>query len=98
MIGQEDYALRGGGRVKRTRGGGINATTSRQTRDDPGGKSDGDGDGKCRAPPSRDLAATTLVLAAEAATVLIVDDADGRNSGIAIIGSASLAVGGGVIN
>jgi hypothetical protein len=41
---------------------------------------------------------TTLVLAAEAVATLIVDDADGGNSGIAIIGSAPLAVGGGVIN
>jgi len=47
------------------RGGGINATTSWQTRDDRGGESDGNGDGKCRAPPSRDLVATTLVVAAE---------------------------------
>ena len=42
----------GGGRVKRTRGGGINTTTSRQTRDNDGddeGEGDGDGDGKCRA-------------------------------------------------
>ncbi len=44
-----------------------------------------------RAPPSRDLAATALALVAEAATALIVDDADGGNSGVAIIGSASLA-------
>jgi hypothetical protein len=37
-------ALRGEGRVKRTRGGGIDATTSWQTRDNHGGgKSDGDG-------------------------------------------------------
>jgi hypothetical protein len=56
------------------RGGGINTTTSLQTRDyHGGGKSDGngDGDGDCRAPPSWDLAATTLVLAAEAAVALI---------------------------
>jgi hypothetical protein len=39
-IGQ-GCAFRGGGRVKRMRGGGINATTSRQRRDDRGGgKSD----------------------------------------------------------
>ncbi len=50
------------------------------------------------APPSWDLAATALALAAEAAAVLIADDADGGNSGVAIIGSASLAAGGGVIN
>jgi hypothetical protein len=65
-----------------------------------GGKSDGDGDGdgECRAPPSRDLAVTTLVLAAEAAATLIADNADGSNSGVAIVGSASLAAGDGVIN
>jgi hypothetical protein len=52
------------------RGGGINTTTSRQTRDCRGGgkiDGDGDGDGKCHATPSRDLAATALVLVAEAA-------------------------------
>jgi len=51
-----------------------------------------------RAPPSRDLAATALVLAAEAAAALIADDAIGGNSGVAIVGSASLAAGGRVIN
>jgi hypothetical protein len=94
-------ALRGGGRVKRIRGGGINATTSHQTRDYcGGGKSDGDGNGngECRAPPSRDLAATALVLAAEAAATLIADDANGSNSGVAIVSSTSLVAGGGVIN
>ncbi len=50
------------------------------------------------APPSRDLAATALALAAEAAAALIADNADGSNSGVAIVGSASLTVGGGVIN
>ena len=42
----------GGGRVERTRGGGINTTISRQTRDNHGdgeGEGDSDGDGKCRA-------------------------------------------------
>ena len=65
-----------------------------------GSKCDGDGDGdrECCAPPSRDLVATALVLAAEAAAALIADDAIGGNSGVAIIGSASLAVGGRVIN
>ncbi len=84
-------AFRGGGRVERMRGGGINATTSRRTRDyQGGGKSNGDSDcnGECRAPPSWDLAATALVLAAEAAAVLIVYDANGGNSGVAIVGSA----------
>jgi hypothetical protein len=46
----------------------------------------------------RDLAATALVLAAEASAALIADDADGCNSGVAIVGSASLAAGGGLIN
>ena len=94
-------ALRGGGRVERMRGGGINATTSCGTRDyHGGGKSDGDGDddGECHAPPSRDLVATALVLAAEAAAALIADDADGGNSGVTIVSSVSLAAGGGVIN
>jgi hypothetical protein len=49
-------------------------------------------------PPSRDLAATALALTAEAAAALIVDDANGGNSGVAIVGSASLAAGGRVIN
>jgi hypothetical protein len=44
------------------------------------------------------LAATTLVLAAEASAALIVDDADGGNIGIAIVGSSSITAGGGVIN
>ncbi len=43
------------------------------------------------APPSRDLAATALALTAEAAAALIADNADGGNSGVAIVGSASLA-------
>jgi hypothetical protein len=50
-----------------------------------------------RAPPSWDLAATALALAAEIAAALIADEADGGNSGVAIVGSASLAAGGGVI-
>ena len=46
-----------------------------------GSKCDGDGDGdrECCAPPSRDLVATALVLAAEAAAALIADDAIGGN-------------------
>ena len=91
-------ALRGGGRVERMRGRGINVTTSRRTRDYRGGgksNGDGDGDGECRAPPSRDLTATALVLAAEAAVALIADNANDGNSGVAIVGSASLAAGGG---
>ncbi len=47
---------------------------------------------------SRDLEATALVLAAEAAAALIADNAIGGNSGVAIIGSASLAAGDRVIN
>ena len=99
-IGQ-GCAFRGGGKVERMRGGGINTTTSRRTRDYRGGsKSDGNGngDGECRTPPSWDLAATALVLAAEAAAALIADNADGDNSVVTIVGSASLAAGGGVIN
>ncbi len=45
------------------------------------------------APPSRDLAATALALTAEAAATLIADNADGSNSGVTIVGSASLAAG-----
>jgi hypothetical protein len=37
------------------------------------------------------LAVTALALTAEAAATLIADDADGGNSGVAIVGSASLA-------
>jgi hypothetical protein len=51
-----------------------------------------------RALPSRDLVATALALAAEAVVALIADDADGGNSGVAIVGRASLAAGGRVIN
>jgi len=76
------------------RGGGINATTSRRTRDYRGGsKGEGNGCRECHALPSRDLAATALVLAAEAAATLIADNAIGGNSSVAIVGSASLAAG-----
>ncbi len=51
-----------------------------------------------RAPPSRDLVVTALALAADAAAVLFADDADGSNSGVAIVGRASLVAGGGVMN
>jgi hypothetical protein len=44
------------------------------------------------------LVVTALALAAEAAAVLFADDADGGNSGVAIVGRASLLAGGGVIN
>jgi hypothetical protein len=98
------WALRSGGRVERTRGRGIDATTTRQTRDFcgggksvGGGDGDGNGDGKCRAPLSRNLAATALVLTAEDAAALIADDADGGNSGVTIVGRASLTAGGGLI-
>ena len=83
------------------RGGGINATASRQTRDYRGGsKSDGNGDGNgaCHVPPSWDLAVTALVLAAEAAATLIANNTNGGNSGVAIVSSASLAAGGGAID
>jgi hypothetical protein len=43
--------------------------------------------------PRWDLAATALVLVAEAAAALIADDADGGNSGVAIVSSASLVAG-----
>jgi len=77
-------------------------TTSRQTRDARGGgesdgKGDGDGYGKCRTPPSWDLAATALVPATQAGASLTANDADGGNSGVAIVGRASLAAGGGQI-
>jgi hypothetical protein len=49
-------------------------------------------------PPSQDLAATALALAAETAAALIADEANGGNSVVAIVGSASLAAGGRVIN
>ena len=75
------------------RGRGINATTSRRTRDNRGGgKSNGNDnvDGKCCVPPSRDLAMTALVLVAVAVAALIVNDTDGGTGGITIIGRASL--------
>jgi hypothetical protein len=43
------------------------------------------------------LAATALVLAAEAVAALIADDADGGNSDVTIVGRASLTAGGGLI-
>jgi hypothetical protein len=43
------------------------------------------------------LAATALVLRAEALAALIADDANGGNSGVAIVGSASLMAGDGLI-
>ena len=95
--------LRCGGRVERKRGGGINTTTIRQARDFCGGSksdgdSDGDGNGKCHAPLSPNLAATALVLVAEAVATLITDDTDGGNSGVTIlVGRSSLAAGGGLI-
>ena len=42
--------------------------------------------------------AVALVLAAEAAATLMADDANGGDGSAAIIGAASLAMGGGVIN
>ena len=69
-------------------------------RDDRGGdKSNGEGDGNgIPRAAIRDLAATALVLAAEASAALKADDTDSGNIGIAIVGSMSLAAGGGVIN
>ena len=95
--------LRCGGRVERKRGGGINTTTIQQARDFCGGSEsdgdgNGDGDGKCHAPLSPNLAATALVLVAEAVATLIGDDADGGNSGVTIlVGRSSLTAGGGLI-
>jgi len=55
-------------------------TTSQRMRDfcgggkiNGGGNGDGVSDRKCRVPPSRDLTATALVLAAEAAAALIAE-------------------------
>jgi hypothetical protein len=42
--------------------------------------------------------AVALVLAAEAAVALKADDANGGNDSAAIVGGASLVMGGGVIN
>ncbi len=42
--------------------------------------------------------AVALVLAAEAAAALMANDANGGNGSAAIVGVASLAMGGGVIN
>ncbi len=42
--------------------------------------------------------AAALVLAAEAATALMADDANGADGGVAVVGCASLAVGGEIIN
>ncbi len=56
-----------------------------------------DGNRKCHALLSRNLVATALVLAAEDAAALIADDADGGNSGVAIVGRASLVAGGGLV-
>jgi hypothetical protein len=42
--------------------------------------------------------AAALVLAAEAATALKADNACGGDSGVAIVGCASLATGDGLIN
>ena len=41
--------------------------------------------------------AVALVLAAEAVTALKADDANGGNGGVAVVGCASLAGGGGLI-
>jgi hypothetical protein len=44
------------------------------------------------------LAVTTLALAAEAAAVLFADNVDDSNSGVPIVGRASLLAGSKVIN
>jgi hypothetical protein len=44
------------------------------------------------------MVAVALVLAAEAATALKADDANGGDSGVAVVGCTSLATGGGLIN
>ena len=78
------------------RGRGINATTSRRTRDNRGGgKSNGNDnvDGKCCVPPSRDLAMTALVLTAETMVPLIADNANGGNGNVAIVKSIFLRRG-----
>ena len=50
---------------------------------------------KCRALPSWDLVATALVLTAEAAAVLIADDANGGNGSITIVSSVFMQHGAG---
>ena len=90
---QEANGRRGASGQERTRGRGINATTSQQMRhncSNSNGNGNGGCDGKCRAPPSWDLTTTALVLAAETAAALIADDANSGTSGVAIIGRASL--------
>jgi len=42
--------------------------------------------------------AAALVLAAEAATALKADDANGGNDSVTVVGCASLEAGGGLIN
>ena len=62
-----------GGRVKRTRGRGVDTTISWQMRDNPvGSEGEGDSDGKKNAAltPSLDLAMISLVLATEALAAL----------------------------
>jgi hypothetical protein len=44
------------------------------------------------------MTAAALVLAAEAATALKADDANGGDGGVAVVGCASLAAGGRLIN
>ena len=97
------WALRSGSRVERTRGGGIDATTSRRTETSAAAaKATATAMAMVMGNAVRChhgyLAATALVLAAEAAAALIVDDADGGNRGVDIVGRASLAAGGRLIN
>ena len=60
----------GGGRVKRARGGGVNMTTSLQTRDKAKEKATAMATKNAVPAPSRDLVTAALVLAAEALAAL----------------------------
>ena len=70
--------MRGGGKVKRTRGRGIDTAASWQIRDNRGGgisDSDSNGDGKCHGTTITGLGGDPLVLVAEAAVKAIVSSA-----------------------
>jgi hypothetical protein len=85
-----------GGRVERMRGRVVEATTRQ-----PAGERETDvatanvtvmatvmAMGNAVPPPSRDLAKTALVLAAEAAVVLIEHDANGGDGGVSLVREA----------
>ena len=97
MGGVDARTRRRQSRGREVEAGGVDATTSRRKRDDHGSSGNCAGNRKCRAPLSQNLAATALVLAAEAAAALIADNADGGNIGVTIVGRASLTAGGGLI-